>query len=108
MPNHVHLIAVPDSEDSLRRGIGEAPPPIQPHDQFCEGWRGHLWQGRFASFPMNEMYLLTAARYIEMNPLRAGLVPDPESWPWSSVHAHLTGEDDELVRVNQLLGIVGN
>jgi putative transposase len=43
-----------------------------------------------------------------MNPVRAGLVPDAESWPWSSVHAHLADEDDELVRVNPLLGIVGN
>jgi putative transposase len=57
---------------------------------------------------MNEVYLLVATRYIEMNPVRADLVPDAESWPWSSVRAHLAGEDDELVRVNPLLGIVGN
>jgi putative transposase len=43
-----------------------------------------------------------------MNPLRAGLVPDAESWPWSSVRAHLAGEDDELVRVKPLLEIAGN
>ena len=108
MPNHVHLIAVPGSEDSLRRGIGEAHRRYSRMINFREGWRGHLWQGRFSSFPMNEVYLLAAARYIEMNPVRAALVPDTESWPWSSVHAHLAGEDDELVRVNPLLEIVGN
>ena len=108
MPNHVHLIAVPDSEDSLRRGIGEAHRRYSRMINFREGWRGHLWQGRFSSFPMDEIYLLAAARYIEMNPVRAELVPDAESWPWSSVRAHLAGEDDGLVRVNPLLEIVGN
>lgn len=108
MPNHVHLIAVPNSEDSLRRGIGEAHRRYSRMINFREGWRGHLWQGRFSSFPMNEVYLLVATRYIEMNPVRAALVPDAESWPWSSVHAHIAGVDDELVRVNPLLEIVGN
>lgn len=108
MPNHVHLIAVPDSGDSLRRGIGEAHRRYSRMINFREGWRGHLWQGRFSSFPMDEIYLLAAARYIEMNPVRAELVPDAESWPWSSVRAHLAGEDDGLVRVNPLLEIVGN
>ena len=55
---------------------------------------------------MDEVYLLAAARYIEMNPVRAGLVSDAESWPWSSIRAHLAGEDDGLVRVNPLLEIV--
>ena len=50
MPNHVHLIAVPQSEDSLRRAIGEAHRRYTRGVNFREGWRGHLWQGRFASF----------------------------------------------------------
>jgi putative transposase len=51
MPDHVHLIAVPGSEDGLRRAIGEAHRRYTRHVNFREGWRGHLWQGRFASFP---------------------------------------------------------
>ncbi|MFZ2949678.1 MAG: hypothetical protein WA003_09365 [Desulfuromonadaceae bacterium] len=74
---------------------------------FRENWHGHLWQGRFASFPMDEKYLLAAARYVEMNPVRANLVPDAASWPWSSARAHLAGEDDQLVKVAPLLEIAG-
>jgi putative transposase len=62
MPNHVHLIAVPQSAESLRRAIGEAHRRYTRWINFREGWRGHLWQGRFASFVMDEDHLLTAAR----------------------------------------------
>ena len=87
MPNHVHLIAVPPSEEGLRRAIGEAHRRYTRRVNFREGWRGHLWQGRFASFPLDERYLLAAARYIEQNPVAAGLVPNPESWTFSSCGA---------------------
>ena len=77
MPNHVHLIVVPQSAESLRRAIGEAHRRYTRWINFREGWRGHLWQGRFASFVMDEDHLLTAARYVELNPVRAGLVQAP-------------------------------
>jgi putative transposase len=66
---------------------------------FREGWRGHLWQGRFASFVLDEPYLLTAARYVELNPVRAGLVDAPSRYRWTSAAAHVAGRDDALVRV---------
>ena len=66
-------------------------------------WRGHLWQGRFASYAMEERYLLAAVRYIEMNPVRAGLVDSPGEYPWSSAAAHIFGCDDPLVKVSPLL-----
>ena len=62
MPNHAHLIAVPKSEHALRRAIGEAHRRYTRRINFREGWRGHLWQGRFASFVMEEPHLLAAAR----------------------------------------------
>ena len=62
MPNHVHLIAVPKTEDGLRRAIGEAHRRYTRRINFREKWRGYLWQGRFASFIMDEPYLLAAAR----------------------------------------------
>ena len=74
MPNHVHLIAVPKTEDGLRRAIGEAHRRYTRRINFREKWRGYLWQGRFASFIMDEPYLLAAARYVELNPVRAKLV----------------------------------
>lgn len=108
MPNHVHLIAVPESGEALRRGIGEAHRRYSRMINFREGWKGHLWQGRFSSFPMDEKYLLAAARYIEMNPVRAHLADTAEVWPWSSARAHLSGTDDSLVKVKPLLELAGD
>jgi putative transposase len=103
MPNHVHLIVVPDSEDGLRRALGEAHRRYTRRINFREGWRGHLWQGRFASFAMEERYLLRAARYVELNPVRAKLCRAPWRWRWSSAAAHVAGRDDGLARVTPLL-----
>lgn len=108
MPNHVHLIAVPESEDALRRAIGEAHRRYTRKVNFREGWRGHLWQGRFASFPMDESYLLAATRYVELNPVRAGLVEKPEAYPWSSASPHMSGHDNSLVSVSPLREMVGD
>src|SRR5208337_5310914 len=93
MPNHVHLIVVPQSAESQRRAIGEAHRWYTRWINFREGWRGHLWQGRFASFVMDEDHLLTAARYVELNPVRAGSVQAPSRYRWSSAAAHLRGRD---------------
>jgi REP-associated tyrosine transposase len=103
MPDHVHLIAVPHAAEGLRRAIGEAHRRYTRMVNFREGWRGHLWQGRFASFVLDAAYLLTAARYVELNPVRAGLVNTPRQYQWSSAAAHLRGKDDALVRVRPLL-----
>jgi putative transposase len=78
-------------------------PDFESLINFREGWRGHLWQGRFASYVMDEVYLMAAAWYIELNPVRAGLVSSPEEWPWSSAGPHLSGRDDDMVRVSPLL-----
>jgi len=106
MPDHVHLIAVPQSADGLRRAIGEAHRRYTRMVNFREGWRGHLWQGRFSSFVLDERYVLTAARYVELNPVRAGLISAPSRYPWSSALAHVRGRDDTLVRVKPLLQLV--
>ena len=102
MPNHVHLIAVPRSPDGLRLAIGEVHRRYTRMVNFREGWRGHLWQGRFASFVLDEPYVLTAARYVELNPVRAGLVKAPSRYRWSSAAAHVRGKDDALVQVAPL------
>jgi len=99
MPNHVHLIAVPESQDGLRRAIGEAHRRYTRRINFREDWRGHLWQGRFSSFVMDNKYLLTAVRYAAMNPVKAGLAKRPEHYRWSSTAAYLSGKDDPLVKV---------
>ncbi len=108
MPNHVHLIAMPASKDGLCRAIGEAHRRYTRHINFREGWRGHLWQGQFASYPMDENYLLATARYVKLNPVRAGLVADAEMYTWSSASAHISGQDDTLVKVQPLIEIAGD
>ena len=108
MPNHVHLILVPADETALHRALAEAHRRYTRRVNFREGWRGYLWQGRFASFVMDDGYLLAAARYVELNPVRAKLAKRAEDWPWSSAAAHLSGHDDGLVSVAPLLERVGN
>lgn len=103
MPNHVHLVLVPQHEDGLRSTLGDAHRRYTRHVNFREGWRGHLWQERFHSFPMDERYLLSTVRYIELNPVAAQLCQRPEEWPWSSTQAHIAATDDELVSVRPML-----
>ena len=71
MTNHVHLIAVPETADGLRRAMGEAHRRYTAAINKREQWTGPLWQGRFSSVVMDEEHLLTAARYVELNPVRA-------------------------------------
>ncbi len=108
MPNHVHLILVPSDEDGLRAALGEAHRRYTRRVNAREGWRGNLWQERFHSFPMDEEHLQAAARYVELNPVRARLVKQARAWRWSSAKAHLAGQDDRLVRVAPLLERVGD
>jgi putative transposase len=105
MPNHVHLILTPSDADGLRAALGEAHRRYTRHVNLREGWRGYLWQGRFASCPMDEAHLLACARYVELNPLRARLARRARDWRWSSARAHLAGTDDGLVRVRPLLAL---
>jgi len=103
MPNHVHMVMVPGTEDGLRATLGEAHRHYTRHINFCQNWRGHLWQESFHSFAMDENYLMATVRYVERNPVVANLCKFSESWPWPSARAHIKGEDDALVKVAVLL-----
>ncbi len=100
-PNHVHLIACPSTPDAPALGAAH-----RRWTNFVNArgrWRGHLFDGRFASVAMDEAHLWAAIRYVALNPVRAGLVARARDWPWSSVHAQLNGEDDGLVTVRPVL-----
>ena len=103
MPNHVHLVMVPGKEDGLRAVLGEVHRRYTRYVNFREDWRGHLWQERFHSFVMDENYLLATVRYVERNPVVAGLCACPHQWTWSSARAHMKGQDDGLVQVAPML-----
>jgi putative transposase len=108
MPNHVHLIVVPSGEDGLRRTFADAHRRYTGMINARHEWTGHLWQGRFGAVAMDEAHLLAAVRYVALNPVGAGLVRRARDWPWSSVGAHLSGQDDALVTVAPLLERYGD
>jgi hypothetical protein len=70
------------------------------------GWTGYLWQGRFASYPLEGDYLVNAVRYVERNPVRAGLVEQAWDYPWSSAAARVLGREDPLLDLAPLDGMV--
>jgi putative transposase len=111
MDNHVHLILVPQSSEGLRSALGEAHRRYTRRINFREGWRGYLFQGRFASYPMDDRHLIAAVRYVENNPVAARMVERAEEWRWSSARSHLAGrrqEGDPLTDVAALGAHVPN
>jgi len=106
MTNHVHLIAVPDGELSLARGVAEAHRRYTRLVNFREGVRGYLFQGRFFSCPLDEAHAVAAVRYVERNPVRAGLVRHAWDWRWSSA-AFRVGlvAEDPLVEDRGAMGL---
>jgi putative transposase len=108
MPNHVHIIIVPSDEDGLRRTFADTHRRYTGYINARNRWTGHLWQGRFGAVAMDEPHLYHAVRYVSLNPVRARLVAQASDWPWSSVAAHLAGEDDGLVRVAPVLERYGD
>jgi putative transposase len=109
MTNHVHFIAVPQSETALARAFGEAHRRYTRMKNFEEGARGYLFQGRFSSVVLDERHLMAAARYIELNPVRACMVGHAWEYAWSSAafHAELRAVDP-LVKEKTLPMLAGN
>ena len=102
LPNHVHMILVPQTADGLRAALGEAHRRYSLAVNSVQGWTGYLWQGRFASYPMDGGHLRNAVLYVERNPVAAGLAAKAEDWRWSSAKAHVTGNDDGLTDLKGL------
>lgn len=108
MSNHVHLILVPGTEDGLRASLGEAHRQYTRLINLRDDCRGHLWQERFHSFPMDDAHTLACACYVELNPVTAGMVSKAEDYEWSSARARLSGKDDRFVSVAPLLSQVAS
>jgi putative transposase len=104
MDNHAHLLAVPEAETSLARGIGLT---NQVYTQYLNrklNHSGRIWQNRFFSCVVeNNQYLWAVARYIERNPLKVGLVGSAEVYRWSSAKAHMSGANDTLLSATSWL-----
>jgi putative transposase len=108
MPNHVHFIMTPADPDGLRATFAEAHRRYTARIHARLKVTGHLWQGRFSSTAMDQRHLMAAARYVPMNPVRAGLVTRVQDWRWSSACAHLAGQDDGVVTTAPLLERIGD
>ena len=99
MPNHMHFLVSPSSELS---GFMHAV-QLRYAKRFCKRHKfaGHVWQGRYKSLRIDsDPYLFACGNYIEMNPVRAGLVERPEDWPHSSYRAYAYGEKDKIVTID--------
>jgi putative transposase len=97
MTNHIHLVAVPETEAGLQEVIRPLHTRYAQRINHARGWAGHLWQGRFFSSALDDRYLWAAIRYVERNPVRAGMVSRAEDYRWSSAPGHCKRIDDYVL-----------
>jgi len=98
MTNHVHLLITPHAEQSLPKAMQMLGRYYVQYYNTCYQRTGTLWEGRYkATLIDTETYLLTCMRYIELNPVRAGMVSHPSAYPWSSYHHNALGQPNGLV-----------
>jgi putative transposase len=96
MPNHVHLVAVPAEASSLSAVLRPVHLRYAQEANRRHGVTGVLWQGRFYSCPLDKDHYWAAVRYVERNPVRAGLVERAEAYAWSSAGGHCGLREDGL------------
>ena len=109
MTNHVHLLATPASDTSAGRTLQSVGRRYVQHFNHRYGRTGTLWEGRYKSTVVDaESYLRACSRYIELNPVRAGMVVHPRDYRWSSYRAHADGECDDLVTDHPLYLSMGS
>lgn len=101
MTNHVHLLVVGERTDSMAFAIGRTHMRYARHINRRHGWTGHLWANRYHSTVLDETHLWRAVRYVELNPVRAGMVQRAEEYPWSSARTHCSGGDDPILAVDR-------
>jgi putative transposase len=88
MTNHVHLVARPAKEDSLAKALGKAHRRYARRFNLLRGRSGHVWEFRYFSCPMDDEHTVRALRYVERNPVRAGMVQRAWDYQWSSAPCH--------------------
>lgn len=108
MTNHVHLLLTPAEDESCSRLMKQV---TQLHSQYMNRRykrTGTLWDGRFKSCPIQaERYLYNCHRYVELNPVRAGLVADPQAYDWSSHRANVGQFEDATLTRHELVQAMG-
>ena len=103
MTNHVHLLITPNASDSISRIIQHVGRQYVQYINKHYRRSGTLWEGRYKSSLIDEeQYLLTCCRYIELNPVAAGMVQTPDQYRWSSYRANAWGKNDKLVAPHEI------
>jgi putative transposase len=105
MDNHVHLVSTPSLKDEFAHVLGETHRKYTTIINTRKKWKGHLWQERYWSFPLDAPYLYRAVRYIELNPVRAGIVKEAQGYRWSSARGHLRLGEDPIIDLEGSLPI---
>jgi len=100
MSNHVHLVLVPVARNSLHLALRRLHLRYAQRVNRAHEWKGHLWQGRYFASALDEAYFWAAIRYVELNPVRAGMVEQAEDYPWSSAQAHCGLRTDPVLSLN--------
>jgi putative transposase len=110
MTNHVHLLLTPEQAVRVPQVLISVGRRYVQYVNHTYGRTGTLWDGRYkSSLVQAEAYLLLCQRYIELNPVRAGMVADPALYRWSSYRANALGEVDALLNAHPLyLGLGAN
>jgi len=107
MPNHVHYVAVPEGFDSVAKTFHRAQGMYSKWFNEKYGYVGHLWQERPFSCVLSESHTVNAIRYVENNPVRAGMVVTAAEYRWSSARAHCDGDADPLLDPDEPRAIEG-
>lgn len=97
MNNHLHIVAVPETDDGLERVFRPLHGRYAMRINRLRNWKGHVWQGRFFSSTLDESYMWASIRYVERNPVRAGLVDRAEHYRWSSAAARCGAATDPVL-----------
>lgn len=100
MPNHVHFVCVPKLDGALASGFNALHMRYAQYFHKKKGLTGHLWKGRFLSCLLDDPSVIEEIRFIETNPVRAGLVGRAEDYPWSSARDHVNGSASSLISAN--------
>ena len=109
MSNHFHLVATPEAADSIPSMMQAVGRRYVRHFNDSQGRTGTLWEGRYRCAVIQaDRHMLACMAYIDLNPVRAGMVADPADYPWSS-HNHYTGARlDRLITPHPLYWTLGN
>jgi len=108
MTNHVHILASPETETSIAKTLQSVGRRYVQYFNYTYKRTGTLWEGRYkATVIDSDQYLLTCMRYIELNPVRAGMVEQPGDYPWSSYASNAEGKNNTLITSHEVYSQLG-